>query len=1354
MKSQAIEFYKKSSENEKEVIKAICFSSPFITPGNVQDYLNKVKTLNKKVSPQKLYPLIHDTIALCLKNDILYRKDFGHYPLVQLSFFMYIIPELKPFMPFYSDFTRKSYYFYRDDSTTVSYDFLIYLYFDANNLEGFQNYLDNKKIVLNYSELQEIFDYDYFYPNLKFLNFISLHQLFLNHLFKMILNNKTKKDILLFHDKLKLFLPENNEIELIVNQYLSDYYADLNDTNSQVSDREDFIGYFKRASRELALGNANESLKLFTKGIDLQRKFYDNIYVPFTYTNTFFYLFNLLIADKEQSNPLIYKLLSKKDSAGNKWFFREVTEKHLKNTGQVNEEVRDKLEFLLKNTDKNDALFYMIIMYLLDLKPRKVSIDRYIHILKNAYNSGLITISYEVAFLLDRWFNTHETNTLLNDYQQKFVYKPVLSQIVKLEEWEKDLNLIESFLPRNAKNKQTSQFRVIYKFYPNSMSLIPKGQTLQASGAWSSGRNIAESSFQSHKTKGMTAQDIRIASCLNNDYYSYGSNFDFDERVWVEVAGHPYVFLEDSKNILVEFVLSEPIFGIEKMKSNYYLTCDVKEAEKGIVVQKETNTRYKIYNLTAIQKSLIQTINKKTISVPETGKEKLLKLIGSLSQHVRFQSDEVSIMDEQPVKEVAPETKLRMQILPFGDGLKAELFAKPFGSIPPYFQPGVGGKMLFETVEGERLKVIRDLKSEKLMANQLYNAIQKLDSVDMSSDLISFSEPKDSLNLLELLHDFKEICQVEWPEGERFRIKKKLNLTHINLNIKQKIDWFAIDGEIQIDDDQMVSLSYLMKQFSKRHGRFIALEDGEFLALTDELRKYLSELESYTITDSDELKINKFSSTALFDFLDDVKGFKGDKSWKDFRKKIENGMRQNYPIPRNLEAELRPYQEEGFRWMSRLSSWEAGACLADDMGLGKTIQTLAVLLNRISKGIALVVCPVSVVSNWQTEARRFAPSLQMKTLGVSARKETVEGLENGDVLVISYGILQSEIELIKSRDYATVVLDEAHIIKNYATKTSKAAMQLKAGFRIALTGTPIQNHLMEIWNIFQFLNPGLLGSKEQFQNHYIKSESDEARKSLKKLITPFILRRTKSVVLEELPSRTEILKTVELSDGEKAFYELQRQQALMNIQQAADEGKTSIVQTLAEITKLRLASCHPALVNEDIPLESSKLNTFIDLVDELLENKHKALVFSQFVKHLSLVRKALDEKKINYLYLDGSTPADTRQKLVKSFQSGNYDLFLISLKAGGLGLNLTAADYVIHLDPWWNPAIEDQASDRAHRIGQTRPVTIYRLVASGTIEEKIIELHRTKRDLADKLLEGSDQAAKLSVDEMLELLKG
>jgi SNF2 family DNA or RNA helicase len=457
-------------------------------------------------------------------------------------------------------------------------------------------------------------------------------------------------------------------------------------------------------------------------------------------------------------------------------------------------------------------------------------------------------------------------------------------------------------------------------------------------------------------------------------------------------------------------------------------------------------------------------------------------------------------------------------------------------------------------------------------------------------------------------------------------------------------------------------------------------------------------------------------------------------------------------VPSTLQAELRDYQLEGYQWLARLAHWGVGACLADDMGLGKTVQALALLLDRAPNGPALVVAPISVAMNWQAEVARFAPTL---TVRAYHSNRSLADLGPFDVVIASYGMLQSDAVAFGEQHWHSVVLDEAQVIKNAATKRSQAAMALTADFKMIASGTPVENHLGELWNLFRFINPGLLGSKERFAERFsnpIERGEKPARLHLKKLIQPFILRRTKTQVLSELPSRTEITLQVELSEEERHLYEALRQEAIIKIANLKT-GDGQSMQVLAEITKLRRFCCNPKLVLKNSTVAGSKLAVFADTVEELLENRHKALVFSQFVDHLAIVREWIEHKGISYQYLDGSTPALERKKRVDAFQAGKGDIFLISLKAGGTGLNLTAADYVIHLDPWWNPAVEDQASDRAHRMGQLRPVTIYRLVAQDTIEEKIIALHAQKRDLADSLLDGGDAAGRMDTAALLRLLK-
>ena len=475
---------------------------------------------------------------------------------------------------------------------------------------------------------------------------------------------------------------------------------------------------------------------------------------------------------------------------------------------------------------------------------------------------------------------------------------------------------------------------------------------------------------------------------------------------------------------------------------------------------------------------------------------------------------------------------------------------------------------------------------------------------------------------------------------------------------------------------------------------------------------------------------------------------------ESLRQRIAESSKLQPRVPKTLKADLRKYQEEGFEWLSRVTSWGAGVCLADDMGLGKTLQTISLLLEQKKEGASLVVAPASVVPNWRNEIRKFAPSLNVLILNsADDRAAMIKKAKQGDIVLATYAMLNiNEAELIE-QEWNVICLDEAHTIKNPTTKMSKSAMKLRAKRKVILTGTPIQNHLSELWNLFQFINPGLLGSADAFKKKYILPIEGDRNKSrqiqLRKLISPFLLRRTKGEVIEELPEKNEVVRPVELSDTEMARYELQRAQA----EAMVEVEKNVSVSTLAEITRLRQLACSTALVDKKWEGVSSKTLAFIDLAESLNDSGNRALVFSQFTSYFAEIKKMMDKTHLPYLYLDGSTPMKKREQLVREFQEGDCPFFLISLKAGGLGLNLTGANYVIHLDPWWNPAIEQQATDRAYRIGQEQDVTVYRLIAQHTIEEKILRLHKTKRDLADSLLEGTDMAHAMTQAELLELLR-
>lgn len=452
--------------------------------------------------------------------------------------------------------------------------------------------------------------------------------------------------------------------------------------------------------------------------------------------------------------------------------------------------------------------------------------------------------------------------------------------------------------------------------------------------------------------------------------------------------------------------------------------------------------------------------------------------------------------------------------------------------------------------------------------------------------------------------------------------------------------------------------------------------------------------------------------------------------------------------PKGLQAELRDYQRSGLNWLQCLREYGFGGVLADDMGLGKTLQTLAHLQYEKEQGrlnhASLIVAPTSLVGNWYDEAQRFTPELNVTVF--HGAKRHLDTFDDYDVVITTYGLLQRDKAKFLKYNFYYLILDEAQFIKNARTKTTLVAQQFHATHRLCLSGTPFENHLDELWSLFHFLMPGYLGSTKQFRKFFrapIEKQGDEERQALLAAkVKPFLLRRTKSEVVKELPPKTEVLQHVELAGSQRDLYEAIRIMMERKVRDAISEqglGKSHMI-VLDALLKLRQVCCDPRLLGlEEAKMahgHSAKLNTFMDLLDNLMSEGRKVLVFSQFTSMLKLIEQAIAEKNYSYLKLTGQTV--NRTSLVKDFQSGKAPIFLISLKAGGTGLNLTEADTVIHYDPWWNPAVEDQATDRSHRIGQENPVFVYKLICRGTVEEVILKMQENKRMLVSGLL--SDRA--------------
>ncbi|MEO0768387.1 MAG: DEAD/DEAH box helicase, partial [Cyanobacteria bacterium J06649_4] len=939
-------------------------------------------------------------------------------------------------------------------------------------------------------------------------------------------------------------------------------------------------------------------------------------------------------------------------------------------------------------------------------------------------------MALETAELLVNYQPESPFTTIVETLRDQADSLVLLDIIEKKEPWERSLDVLTALVSPDPLDNPPPSLEPTYRMFwrlrfhsLDNWTLIPVEQKLSVKGGWTRGKTLTPKKLYSSygRPAYLEEQDRRICETIEVHYddgyhYRTSSTYAFSSDALIELVGHPRVFLEESPEVRVEIIAGEPELMVKRLEDERLrLSLSPQLTRRDVMVVKETPTRIKVIEVSDQHKRIAEVLGPANrLEVPMQAEERVLKAIASIANLVTVQSD---IGGGVEAAEVLANAIPHVHLLPAGDGLRVSILAHPFPEGGTSYKPGEGGETVIAVVDGNRLKTQRDLKGEKQNAEAVSAQCPVLLHYEPEFGEWLIDDPQDCLELLMQLQQLEENVVVEWPEGEKFKVSRQLGMGDFKFDIRRKQDWFAASGELRVSDSQVVDLQQLMTLLENTPGQFVPLKDGEFLALTDEFRQRLKTLSRLSQRSGKSLKIDRLAALAIDDMIDDFEDLKVDQQWRDHLKQIKSAQSIQPEVPDALQATLRDYQRDGYVWLSRLANWGVGACLADDMGLGKTLQGLAVMLDRAEQGPALVIAPTSVCMNWSSEAARFAPSLRVQSLGEGERTERqdlLNKLGSNDLLVCSYGLVQQQdvADMLAEVSWETIVLDEAQAIKNHATKRSQAVMALEGKFKIIMTGTPIENHLGELWNLFRFINPGLLGSLDNFNfrfaNPIERDQDDAASDALRRLIRPFILRRTKDQVLKELPSRTEITVSVELSKEETAFYEALRRDAVAKLKGNSDvKAGQRHLQVLAEIMKLRRACCNPSLVKPELAIPSTKLERFDTLISELLENGHKALVFSQFVDHLKILKNHLDEQQITYQYLDGSTPAKKRKQGVEAFQNGEGDVFLISLKAGGSGLNLTAADYVLHMDPWWNPAVEDQASDRAHRIGQQRPVTMW-----------------------------------------------
>ena len=718
---------------------------------------------------------------------------------------------------------------------------------------------------------------------------------------------------------------------------------------------------------------------------------------------------------------------------------------------------------------------------------------------------------------------------------------------------------------------------------------------------------------------------------------------------------------------------------------------------------------------------------------------------------------------------------------PVGGGARFTIVSRPFvgGTINI---PGEGPRVVFAADnQGGSRWCERDLEYERRHATALLTLVDVLDDPEAREGAWSFSRrrPETALQALAILYAHKDVVIAVADDGPRVH---RASAQELRVRLQQGTDWLGVEGGIQLASGERVALQALIDAL--REGRrYVVLERGDVVTIDDDVMNALSTLAMFSQGSKRGIEVPAAAASVVIDDLaalaDDHVDTTG---WRLVQERANAARDLDGATPAGITATLRPYQQEGLRFLRRLAALGTGGVLADDMGLGKTLTTTCLLVDRQAQGPQLVVAPTSLGFHWAGELRRFAPALNPIVLGdidgADARIDAAKNAGPGDVVITSYGLITRDIARLEGVRFATLVVDEAQATKNAATARAKALRRLCADFKLALTGTPLENHTGELWAILDLVSPGLFGTFAHFKSRFAdpieRDADDDRRRRLARALRPFILRRKKVDVATDLPPKTERTVVLTPSPDERQAYERLRKAILVDLEDRGiiESGKKKKksdddapplqpnehrVQILAALTRLRLCACHPALVDDVADLASvpagTKHEALVAEMLELREQGHHALVFSQFVKHLKLAERFLKAAGLRTMMLTGDTPGPERQKLVERFQAGDVDVFLISLKAGGFGLNLTRASYVAHLDPWWNPAVENQASDRAHRIGQTLPVTVTRLVMDDTIEAPILALHERKKALADGLLDGTDVAGKLTLDELTSLIR-
>ena len=760
-------------------------------------------------------------------------------------------------------------------------------------------------------------------------------------------------------------------------------------------------------------------------------------------------------------------------------------------------------------------------------------------------------------------------------------------------------------------------------------------------------------------------------------------------------------------------------------------------------------------------KKLVPFLNKRYIAIPTAKEETYFeKFVAPLIEkyHVYAEGFEIKTEKHEPAA--------TLKVIYVEGGLsQLQLYFNYGGNVFPY---GYEKKVTVHITKNDNDYVFTRVKRDTVWEKHKYNELIKLGLRKTSPlfynlELNQLAEGEnESYGILNWVNEHIELLKEKGYSIEQSTGVKKFLFasSKIDFEIKEDNDWFDINAIVYFGIHPVPFIS--LKQHILHKKREFLLPDGSIAIIPE---KWFSQYGSlFSLSDSGKiLKLKKHHIGLINDLAAD--GIANVTLQRKLEKLNDFENITDVQMPEHFKGELRSYQKAGYNWFSFLREYNFGGCLADDMGLGKTIQTLAMLQKQKEEdelknthGTSLIVMPTSLIYNWLNEAKKFTPELKILAHTGSARNKDVSQFINYDIVITTYGIIRVDVNEIQDFYFNYIILDESQNIKNPSSKSFKSVRALKSRHKLILSGTPVENSVGDLWTQLTFLNPGLLGTQSFFNEEYVqaieKRKDEEKARKLQAIIKPFVLRRTKEQVAEELPAKTEQVFYCEMSEDQATYYEKTKSAYRNDLLSSMDDGTYAKkqVQLLQGLTALRQLANHPKMIDEDYISDSGKFESIIYTLDNVLKGGHKVLIFSQFVKHLTIFKHYFETEKIPFAYLDGSTK--NRGEIVSEFQE-NKDLkvFLISIKAGGVGLNLTQADYVFILDPWWNPAVEQQAIDRSHRIGQEKKVFIYKFIARDTVEEKILALQNRKKRLASSLITTEESFFKsLSKEDIREIL--